>query len=180
MKKYNKVVLKKQDPSSKLYFSSERKYLLVKLDKKLIFDILHIGSTAIPGMKGKGIIDIYLIAKNKGDVPKLLEQIDSNTNYIRPKVGGSKERIFQRRERKIKGKKVIFHLHVSWRNANEWKDDILFLKYLLKHPEAAKRYEELKYIWAKRANYIKEKYRKSKHRFVNPILKKVKKEIKRI
>ena len=179
MKKYSKVVLKRQDPSSKLYFSSERRYLLNKLDKNLISEIFHFGSTAIPGLKGKGIIDIYLIVKTKKQMPKILNQIISRTNYARPKKGGSKERIGHYRLRKIGRKNVTFHLHVSWKSANEWKDDILFLKYLLKHPEAAKRYEELKYIWAKRANYIKEKYRKSKHRFVNPILKKAKKEIKK-
>jgi len=177
MKKYSRLILKRQDPRSKRYFASERKYLLKKLDKKLIFDIIHFGSTVVPKLKGKGMIDIFLIVKSKKQFPKMLNQILSRTDYIRPKFGGSKERIFHKRKRRINGKRVMFHLHVSWRSGKEWKNDILFTKYILRHPEAAKRYEELKYIWARRFNYDRKKYHDSKSRFVNPILRKAREEM---
>jgi GrpB-like predicted nucleotidyltransferase (UPF0157 family) len=169
-----KLILKRHDPRSKRYFASERKYLLKKLDKKLIFDIIHFGSTAVPGLGGKGMIDIFLIAKSKKAAMEIISQIKSYTDYDRPATGGSKERIFHRRTRKIGGKKVTFHLHVSWKSAKGWKNDILFLNYLLKHPEAARRYGELKYIWAEKAGYVRRKYHDSKPRFISMILKKAK------
>ena len=139
-----KLILKRHDPKSKLYFASEKKYLLGKLSKNLIFNIIHFGSTAVPGLGGKGMIDIFLIAKTKKAAMELIDQIRDRTDYDRPATGGSNERIFHRRTRGIGKKRVTFHLHVSWKSAKRWKNDVLFLDYLLKHPDAARRYEELK------------------------------------
>ena len=170
-----KLILKRHDPKSKQYFASERKYLLKKLDNGSIHKLFHFGSTAVPNLGGKGMIDIFLISKSKKAALELIDQIRERTDYDRPATGGSKERIFHRRTRKI-GRKVTFHLHVSWKNAKGWKKDILFLNYLLKHPETAKRYGELKYAWAEKAGYVRRKYHDSKPRFISMVLRKAKSE----
>ena len=166
-----KLILKRHDPKSKLYFASEKKYLLKKLDKGSIHKLFHFGSTAVPGLGGKGMIDIFLIAKTKKAAMKIMGQIKERTDYDRPATGGSNERIFHRRTRGIGKRKVTFHLHVSWKSAKKWKNDILFLNYLLKHPDAARRYEELKYAWAEKAGYVRRKYHDSKPWFVSSVLR---------
>lgn len=171
-----KLVLKKFDPKSKQYFTSEKRYLLKKLNKRAISNILHIGSTAVPHLGGKGIIDLYMILKSKKSIPKILNQIISDTNYINPIRGGDKERIFLWRERKIKGKKVTFHLHLSWKSAKDWRRKVLFVNYLIEHPETAKRYEELKQVWAKRVGYECGPCKRKKTRWVRHIVRKAEKE----
>lgn len=171
-----KLVLRKPDPKAKQYFASEKRYLLSRLPSKSICDIFHFGSTAVPGLRGKGFVDIYLVLKSKKDLPKVLSRL-LDADYTRPVEGGSKERIFLRRHKKIVGKDVTFHLHVSWKNAKGWKDDLLFTEYLLRHPDIARRYEKLKYVWAERVKWKRRKYLKKKTRWIKQIVKKAKSEM---
>jgi len=171
-----KLVLKRQDPKSKQYFLSEKKYLLKTLDRKIILGIFHFGSTAIPAISGKGFVDTYLILRRKKDIPKVLNRILSLTDYAKPKIGGTAERIFLWRKRKIGRKNVTFHLHVSWKSAKEWKDAVIFTEYCLKHPEVAKEYEGLKYEWAEQTRWIRPKYKRKKTEWIKSIIKKAKSE----
>jgi len=175
-KKMRELKFREHDPHSKEYFLKERDYLLKRIDRKKLVDIFHFGSTAIPGIRGKGYIDMFMVLKNKKDLPGMLRQIDENTDYINPKKGGSKERVFRWTDRNFVGKNIMFHLHTSWKSGKEWKNDLLITKYLGEHPEVAKRYEELKYTWANKSNWDRRKYRTMKGRFMASVLRRAKQE----
>lgn len=122
---------------------------------------------------------MYLLAKNKKCLQVILNQIIADTNYIKPKKGGDKERTFFWREIKIRHKKVMFHLHVSWKSAKDWKRKVLFVNYLIKHPETAKKYEELKYLWAKRLKYKWGPFKRKKTKWIRHIVRKAEKSLHR-
>lgn len=105
-------------------------------------DIEHIGSTAIPDMPAKPVIDIMLGIDCLEDIMTfrtLLEQkgysYESKYEAIVPH-----RRFFQKCSRKI----VTHHLHVVERRSDFWRDKILFRDYLIEHPEEARAYLELK------------------------------------
>lgn len=59
-----KIEVVSYDPKWPKQFEEEKNRLLESLPKELIVTILHIGSTAVPGLAAKPIIDIALIAND--------------------------------------------------------------------------------------------------------------------
>lgn len=101
-------------------------------------DIQHIGSTAIPGIRSKPIIDIAVLLpslKKAKDFLQPLRQLE----YWYDQPSSSSERYFFR-----KGDPVQFHLSLTAPNVLYWNRQILFRDYLLQHPDAAREYEQLK------------------------------------
>jgi GrpB-like predicted nucleotidyltransferase (UPF0157 family) len=105
-----------------------------------ILHIDHIGSTSIPTIKAKPIIDLALHVRD-------FDQVTSKLEAFR-KLGFT-----------YKGKAVLpnalyfnltidsisyCHLHVFENYAQEWKNHLYFRDYLRKYPEVAKEYEALK------------------------------------
>jgi GrpB-like predicted nucleotidyltransferase (UPF0157 family) len=112
--------------------------LIKKLLGSEIIDIQHIGSTAIPGLSAKPIIDIAVYVssiKNISHFTELLEKMDYN---YKPDMS-SVERIFLR-----KGDPVEYHLSIACPLHTFWERQILFRDYLISHPEYVKEYGDLK------------------------------------
>jgi len=171
--RHDKVVLRSWDPETKKYFAKEKARLLKTLGKA--FEIHHIGSTAVPGLGGKNIVDMILLAPDKKtaySVVKILESME----YYHNKDAGDEYRIFFNCNRDFKGQKIHMHLNVMWKTSNKYKDYLMFRDYLRKHPEEAKRYYLLKKLWAKKAKNIREKYTEMKGDYVKEVLKKAKLE----
>ena len=107
--------------------------------------ISHIGSTAIPSVWAKPIIDI-LVEIPKGSNLLDYKALIINNGYIcmsQSENGlsfnkGYTENGFAER---------VFHLHLRYSGDN---DELYFRDYLIEYPEAAKEYEELKLrLWKK-------------------------------
>lgn len=105
----------------------------------LVSDIQHIGSTAIPGMRAKPIIDIMVAGKSLDDVGPL-HPILQKLGYVYKPDMSSTERLFFR-----KGDPVKFHLSITERDRTSyWERQILFRDFLIAHPEYAEEYEHIK------------------------------------
>lgn len=112
--------------------------LIKKTLGSLILDIQHIGSTSVPGLLSKPIIDIAVLVDSIEDISEfteLLEKID----YSYKQVMASVERIFLR-----KGDPVEYHLSIACDRHTFWTRQILFRDYLRTHPESIKEYGEIK------------------------------------
>ena len=105
----------------------------------LVNEIQHIGSTAIPNMRAKPIIDIMMGVKSldeAGPIHHILEQL----GYIYKPDMSSTERLFFR-----KGNPVEFHLSiVQPDHTSFWERQILFRDFLINNPEYADEYEKIK------------------------------------
>jgi GrpB-like predicted nucleotidyltransferase (UPF0157 family) len=118
-------------------FLSEEKRLKEILGNEII-DIQHIGSTAIPGLLAKPIIDIAVLVSSIQNISyftKLLEKV----GYSYKPDMSSVERIFLR-----KGDPVKYHLSIACPLHTYWERQILFRDYLISHLEYKKEYENLK------------------------------------
>jgi len=152
-------------------FEKEKK-LLLKNFKNIILEIGHGGSTAIPNIPAKPIIDMFAVVKSlnkaksmKGDLEKL--------GYEYRGADGVKERILY-----VKGKPELrtHHLQLVERESGEWKNHILIKDYFLKYPKVAKNYAELKVKLAKKYPEDRKAYSHGKNAFIKSVIKKAKKE----
>lgn len=166
MKKY---VYKPYNPLYPSIFQKEKNKLETILGNDAIIE--HIGSTAVPGLGGKGIIDI-MIAVPREDMEKFSGLVQK-TGYEYKASGGNEERIFHQRDKALKaGGLIRYHLHLAFPESKEWKEAIAFRDYLRSHPEDVKRYEEIKKKAALESDQTKEKYMAIKEPVIQDILKK--------
>lgn len=166
MKKYVYKAYKNTYPT---LFEKEFKKLRNLLEKEPRIE--HVGSTAVPGLGGKGIIDIYLVVPKE----KMIEysKLVQGLGYEYKASGGDKERLFHQRDEK-KGRGFIrYHLHIGYPESEVYERTIAFRNYLRTHLKDAKRYAKTKEIAAKNSDQNKEKYMEGKESVIQEILKKV-------
>lgn len=166
-----KYVFRKYHPEYRAFFTSEKKKIAKALGSTA--KIEHVGSTAIPDLGGKGILDIAVgVSKSKfAEAKKKLEK----AGYEFREKAGSPERLFFRIDYPHKNRKRRVHIHLTKFKSQDWKGIIGFRDYLLKHPEAVEQYVKIKREGVKKAFGNGEKYREYKEKFIENILKKVSK-----
>ena len=164
-----KYVFRKYNPEYRAFFTSEKKKIAKALGS--MAKIEHVGSTSVPGLGGKGIIDIAVgVPKSKlVETKKKLEK----AGYEFREKASYPERLFFRIDYPCKNRKRRIHIHLTKFNGQDWKEMIGFRDYLLKHPEAVEQYVKIKKEGVKKALGDGEKYRKHKEKFIQNILKKV-------
>ncbi len=166
MKKYE---FRSYNPNSPQIYQDER----VRLSQFLIgnYQIEHIGSTAVLGLGGKGIIDIMI------NVPKeKMEDISNQAQkagYIFRPLASTETRLFLRTNypEDFEGKNV-FHLHVTFQDSADWKEAIVFRDYLRTHSKDLKRYAKIKQQAVQKANQSTEKYKNIKEDLIKEIIAK--------
>ena len=109
-------------------------------------NIQHVGSTSIPGMKAKPIIDIDVGLKNWGNFEKVKKALAS-IGYEHEGDKGITGREAFCRNGKVQNKildNIDHHLYVCSVDNEEYKRHILFRDYLRNHDEARDRYNQIK------------------------------------
>jgi len=163
MKKY---VFKPYSPIFPVLFRKEKERIASLV--KTILAIEHVGSTAVPGLGGKGIIDIA-IAVNKQDMDSVKAQLQ-NLGYEFRSKGSTQDRLFFRIDNPDpEEEKRRYHVHLTYPESNEWQELIGFRDYLRNHPEEVQEYGEMKRKAALDADQDGETYRRLKE----PIFKKI-------
>jgi GrpB-like predicted nucleotidyltransferase (UPF0157 family) len=141
-------------------FLQEKARLLSILNEECI-DIEHIGSTAVPGLGGKGIIDIA-IAVNKANMESTSKQLQDLGYEYRPTFSTPDRFYFIIYLPDPEEESRRYHIHLTYPENNEWKELIGFRDYLRHHPEELQEYAELKKQAAFEANHEGNRYRKVK------------------
>ncbi len=161
------VVLKDHDPAWKVLFEAEKASLVESLGP-LARSIEHIGSTAIPGIRAKPVIDILVAVDDLRleDVEVVLTRL----GYVHVPIGNP-ERLFFR-----KGMPRTYHVHVVRQGGEEHRRHLLFRDRLFAHPEEAAEYQELKEELARRFREDREAYTDGKDRFIRSILERADRE----
>ncbi|MBD2069256.1 GrpB family protein [Leptolyngbya sp. FACHB-671] len=117
----------------------ERERLLLQVLQADISQIEHIGSTSVPGLAAKPIVDILMGLQQlipTDDQIRSLEQL----NYVyEGQVLNIPEHYFLR-----KGMPRLFHLHIAQPGSAFWQRQILFRDFLRAHPDQAQEYVCLK------------------------------------
>lgn len=100
-------------------------------------EIAHIGSTAVPGLDAKPIIDIQIGSPRASIASVVSDLIAAGFDHI-PDAGVAGREYLRRRDAHPA------NLHVVERGGQLWKDNIVFRDYLRVNPDAAARYMEAK------------------------------------
>ena len=109
-------------------------------------NIQHVGSTSIPGMKAKPIIDIDVGLENWGNFENVKSKL-ATIDYEYEGDRGIKGREAFCRNGKVQNKildNIDHHLYVCSVDNEEYKRHILFRDYLRNHDEARDRYNQIK------------------------------------
>lgn len=138
-------------------------------------EIQHVGSTAVPAICAKPIIDIALSVNSFDDVMKHLPELQAAGFYYRPKNDISGQKLFACGSfYDGTGDLQTHFIHVVLTDSAQWRDYILFRDYLNQHSDIAKAYESLKLSLAEAApvDAGRERYLQGKKDFIAAVLRK--------
>ncbi len=140
---------------------------LKKLFKDEIVDIYHIGSTSIPGISAKPVIDILLSVNDISKIDDYNEEMVKLGYEAKGEYGIPSRRFF------LKGiYDRTHHIHAFEVGNPEIIRHLNFRDYIIAHPEEMKQYQELKKELAKEFRYDNEGYCDGKDCFIKNIDKK--------
>lgn len=140
--------------------------------KDRIIEIHHIGSTSIPGLKAKPIIDILIVIKSLEEIPDI-ESILTNYDYSNRGQQGIGDRFFF-----AKGPEEArsHYIHFVEPNSDTYYNQVYFKNYLIEHPEYIKQYCDLKSELAEKYADDRPKYTQGKNDFITSVIKLAKEE----
>ncbi|NHJ84119.1 MAG: GrpB family protein [Asgard group archaeon] len=159
------ITIEKYNPKWPELFERER-LLLEKTLGVLAVQIEHIGSTAVPGLGAKPIIDIMLGIENFKDADKCIALL-SSIGYL---YDTKRREDFPERkslDKIIEG--TTIYLYIVEIKTDFWKRHINFRDYLRQHPEIAKEYNKLKLNLAKKYRDDREAYNRGKSKFITKV-----------
>lgn len=169
------VELKKQNRRENIkIYNNVSKILQDKLGKNV--PINHVGSTAIPYMYGKNIVDILIGAQNEIELEKLTESIIELGYFPGKNSKGMTYRFFANKKEETTSGDI--HLHLAIIDSNRYKDFLILKKYLLINKIERKNYLELKKKILNDGYSCREDYKSIKSVYVNELLDRARKNIK--
>jgi GrpB-like predicted nucleotidyltransferase (UPF0157 family) len=163
---YEEVELHEYDPSWPAIYAAERERLSSLLPNVFI-DLEHIGSTAIPGLRGKPIIDILAGVDSMATAEAISEHICLSGYTTSAEFN---ETLDDRKwfMRWANGHRT-HHLHVVVHDSKAWRERLSFRNALRSRPELAVRYAALKSQLAEQHATDREAYTVAKAEFVRSV-----------
>ncbi len=146
--------------------------LLRAVLKEKICAIEHVGSTAVPSIKAKPIIDLAVAVEDLDDVLDKKEELERKVIYLRSVSDEELLLVMGDLQKDTRS----HHIHVVPFASKKWKDYLLFRDHLRKNREDAFRYEKLKEELCEKYAEDRASYTKGKEDFIHGILKKAEEE----
>lgn len=172
-----KIDIVPYDPNWIKAFEEEAN-VLQKNFPEIIRKIEHFGSTAIPGLSSKPIVDMLVEVSSLKEVKKTIVPALAKAGYDyfwRPEI--DKPPMYAWFIKRNKKGERTHHIHMVEKDSKLW-ERLFFRDYLRKHPEEVKKYEQLKKTLSKLHPNDREAYTKGKTDFVVSVTKKAKEVIK--
>jgi GrpB-like predicted nucleotidyltransferase (UPF0157 family) len=166
----DEVIIAEYNPNWVLSFEQESACIRAVLDRNIVTRIEHFGSTAVPGLAAKPIVDILIgvrsLAKAKQVAVSPLEQL----GYAYWLENPDPQRMFF-----VKGlppnSPRTHHIHMVEPDSVLW-ERLIFRDYLCQHPDEAARYAQLKYNLAQRFSSDREAYTAGKTEYIESVMQK--------
>ena len=161
------VIIVDYDPNWPNVFEAEKAYIL-NVAGEFIIALEHIGSTSVPGLGAKPIIDILAgvrtLAEGRQTIAPLTAQL--GYEYMPEYEVEMPYRLYFHKHPPVGDQ---FHLHMVETTSEFWERHLLFRNYLRVHPEAAQEYDRLKRRLAEEYRTQREAYTDAKTEFVRAI-----------
>jgi GrpB-like predicted nucleotidyltransferase (UPF0157 family) len=164
---YGRVELVNPDPR----WAQLAKALVEEIEQKLgadVAEVEHIGSTAIPGLAAKPIIDIAVGVFSHGAVEQIKVALVNAGYLFRGDAGDTGGLVFVRERLPLQR---IAHIHVVAYGERQWNDYLAFRDLLREDPEARKRYETQKRTLAREFANDRRAYTAAKSGVIEALLR---------
>ena len=173
---HEEVAIVQYDPAWTKMFEEEAAFLRWKLPQNLVKRIEHFGSTAVPGLSAKPIIDILVevmsLDETKKQIVPLLEA-EGYEYFWRPAFGDDGPPYYAWFIKRNSKCKRTHHIHMVEADSELW-DRLYFRDYLRQFPAEAKCYDELKRKLSEEYPNDRTNYTKEKSEFILTVTKKAK------
>lgn len=144
------IVIADYDPAWARRFEEERAMIVRACCPDAFVRIEHVGSTAVPGLAAKPIIDVMPgVVSLDAFAPNIEKLAALGYEYVQryeqplPELNDP-GMPFRRYFRKDVDGERAFHLHVVQMDSGFWRDHLIFRNYLRTHPDEAQAYADLK------------------------------------
>lgn len=166
-----KIAVVPYDPEWPQRYATVEAEIKALVPRMLVQRIAHIGSTAVPGLSAKPIIDVQVEVMDLEEVRREVVPVMEAAGYEfiwRPTMGDAAPYYAWFIKRDAHGERSV-HVHMV-QAGQASVDRIVFRDFLREHPDQAARYESLKYELAKRFPKDRAAYTQQKTAFVNEML----------
>ena len=166
------VALVPYDPLWPVLFEEEKKHLREILPVDLIRRIEHFGSTAVPGLAAKPVIDILVEVLSLDEVREIavsLLEAQGYDYFWRPTHGEDGPPFYAWFIKRDSIGTRTHHIHMVEKDFEHW-DRLLFRDYLIGHLETAVEYQELKMHLSSLYPNNRVAYTKGKSEFIASVM----------
>lgn len=166
------------DPAWPAAFAAERDFLRGRFGPDLLGRIEHFGSTAVPGLAAKPIVDLLVevssLERARAEMPPVLEPLGYDY-FWRPSHGDDGPPFYAWFIRRDAAGCRTHHLHCVESHFEHW-DRLCFRDYLRHHPDTAARYQELKLRLAAENAHDRVRYTEQKTAFIVEVTRRARAE----
>lgn len=169
------------DPNWPVLFEEERHRIMAAVGH-IVVGVHHVGSTSIPGMPAKPILDIAVLLHKFDDGERCIEPLE-NIDYVHKGLEDDipGDRFFLKghppHESCSDGEVIRTHiLHMYTLDSPIRRDHFLFRDYLIARPEIAAEYARLKLALADKHLDDRAAYTAGKRSFITEVLSRAAKE----
>ena len=159
------IIVRDHDPAWPRVFQALRNRLTAAL-RRLAIEIHHVGSTAVPGLAAKPIIDIDVVIAAASDLPRVAKRL-----AVLDYVDKGEQGVAGRRAFRPPADVPAHHLYVCTWDSPELARHLAFRNHLRADPAACAAYAQLKRALAERFGSDREGYTAAKTTFVEAALR---------
>jgi GrpB-like predicted nucleotidyltransferase (UPF0157 family) len=167
------VLIVPYDPAWETLFATEAARLRTALDPALVLGIEHFGSTAVPGLAAKPIIDILIAVASLAQARATMIQPITGLGYVYWDENPKPDRMFFVKGMPPYGEHRTHHIHMTEPDGEMWRRRLAFRDYLRANPIEARRYEALKRDLAERYPTDREQYTEAKTEYIESVYRKM-------
>ncbi|WP_291725664.1 GrpB family protein [Bernardetia sp.] len=168
------MLIQKYNPNWIFDFEKIKQKLETVLPKNT--KVEHIGSTAVPNLAAKDIIDIDIVYFDEADTTfqKVKEDLVKRGYYHNGNQGIEDREVFKREKENADEilDKISHHLYVCPSDSEELKRHLLFRNFLRENEKARQEYESIKFDIALRTNQMKKEYAELKEKEAKDFIEK--------
>jgi GrpB-like predicted nucleotidyltransferase (UPF0157 family) len=165
---HDAVVIYDYDPEWPRLFEEERDRLEPVISVFAV-SIEHVGSTAVPGLCSKPIVDLQIAVERLGPPDRYSAVLAPFGYVLRVDPANTERHAFGKRD--AQGRRIVpgYNLHIVKHGGAEYRCHIGFRDYLRTHPDAAREYGELKRQLAIEYGTDRDGYTHAKSAFIGSI-----------
>lgn len=134
----------------------------------LLADLQHVGSTSVPDLPAKPILDLAAAVRTLAVIPELIEKLTGIGYIYRGDGGENGGHLFVR---ELTPDVRTIHLHVVVQDGQQWRNYLLFRDLLRRDAGIRKRYAELKKQLGTTFRNDRKAYTAAKEDFIRAVLK---------